>query len=117
MCISAAVQECSDIPSLEQAHFEAEVIHSKQPVLLAFWAPWSQVCQPVRAALEQVAAACASRVKIFWVNVDDNPDLGVWYDIQSIPTLVYFTDGMVRAKIVGTASLEVILAKLQLSPA
>jgi thioredoxin 1 len=52
-------------------------------------------------------------VKIVKVNADDNPDLSLWYEVQSIPTLLYFVDGSIRAKVVGTASKEAILAKLE----
>jgi len=47
------------------------------------------------------------------VNADTNLDLSLWYDVQSIPTLFYFVDGNVRAKIVGTATKEAILSKLE----
>jgi thioredoxin 1 len=101
-------------PTVEvgEANFEAEVLKSKQPVLVAFWAPWSHPCHILDKALEEVAATCAGRVKVLKVNADDHPDLSLWYEIQSIPTLVYFVDGTIRAKVVGTASKEAILAKL-----
>jgi len=96
-----------------EASFESEVLRSKQPVVVAFWAPWSRPCQILEAALDEVTTACAGSVKVVKVNADDNPDLSLWYDIQSIPTLLYFTDGSLRAKMVGTASKEAILAKFQ----
>jgi len=47
------------------------------------------------------------------LNADDHPDLGAWYDIQSIPTLLCFVNGKVCFRIVGTASKEAILTKLE----
>lgn len=93
--------------------FGPEVLKSKQPVLVAFCAPWSRPCHIIDSALERVAVACSGVVKVVKINADDNPDLGLWYEIQAIPTLLYFVNGTVRARIVGTASKEAILAKLQ----
>jgi thioredoxin len=95
-----------------EANFEAEVLKSKQPALVAFLAPWSRPCHILDAVLEEVAAACAGGVKVVKVNADDNPDLSLWYEIQSIPTLLYFVDGSLRAKVVGTASKDAILSKM-----
>jgi thioredoxin 1 len=96
-----------------QDNFESEVLRSEQPVIVAFCAPWSRPCQIFESTLDEVAATCAGRVKVVKVNADDNPDLSMWYEIQSIPTLLYFTAGNPHAKIVGIASKEAILSKLQ----
>jgi thioredoxin 1 len=96
-----------------EVNFESEILKSKQPVLVVFWAPWSRPCQVLDVALEEVATACAGIVKVVKVNADDNPDLSLVYDVQSIPTLLYFVEGSLRARLVGTASKEAILSKLQ----
>ena len=95
------------------ASFEPEVLKSKPPVIVAFFAPWSRPCHVLDTALEEAAAACGDRAKIVKVNADDNPELSLWYDIQSIPTLVYFVEGAPCIRIVGTATTEAILAKLE----
>ncbi len=97
----------------DEAGFESEVLKSKLPVLAAFWAPWSQPCKVLDSVLDEVATACAASVKIVKVNADDNPDLSLWYEIQSIPTLLVFVEGRVRAKVVGTASKDAILSRVQ----
>jgi thioredoxin 1 len=98
---------------VDEAGFESEVLKSELPVLAAFWAPWSRPCHVLDSVLDEVATACAGSIKIVKVNADDNPDLSLWYEIQSIPTLVVFVDGQIRAKVVGTASKEAILSRLQ----
>ncbi len=95
------------------ADFETEVLKSSTPVLVLFWAPWSRPCHIFDAALEEVASTCAGRVKVVKVNADDHPDLSLWYEIQSIPTLLCFVNGIPHAKVVGTASKEAILSKLE----
>ncbi len=96
-----------------KAEFEAQVLKSKQPVLVAFCASWSRPCHVLAPVLDAVAETCCPGVKVFTVNADDNPDLSLWYDVQSVPTLLYFVEGNLSCRIVGTATREAILSKLQ----
>ena len=104
----------TQIVEIGEANFESEVLQSKQPVLVAFFAPWSRACQTVGPVLDEVATACAGSVKVIKVNADNNPDLGLWYEIQSIPTLLYFVGGSLRGKIIGTVTREAILLQLRI---
>jgi thioredoxin 1 len=104
----------TQIVEIGEANFESEVLRSKQPVLVAFFAPWSQACQPIRPVLDEIATACAGMVKVVKINADDNPDLGLWYEIQSIPTLLYFVGGSLCGKIIGTVTREAILVQLRI---
>jgi thioredoxin 1 len=97
---------------INEPEFETEVLRSAQPVLVGFLTGWSKPCLLVEPVLDEVAQACNGNAKIFKVNVDDNPDLGAIYGVQSIPMLIFFTNGMVRGKIVGMVSSKAILAKL-----
>jgi thioredoxin 1 len=97
-----------------EADFASKVLQSSKPILVVFWAPWSRPCQILDSTLTELEAASAGRVEIVKINADDQPDLSLWYDIQSVPTLLYFVAGRVQAKMIGTASKEAILAKLNL---
>jgi thioredoxin 1 len=97
---------------INEPEFETEVLRCAQPVLVGFLTGWSNPCRLVEPVLDEVAAACNGNAKIFKVNVDDNPDLGTTYGVQSIPMLIFFFNGTVRAKIVGMVSPKAILAKL-----
>jgi len=94
-------------------NFKAEVLESKQPVLVEFWVPWSRPCQVLDSVIHELASAWAGNVKVVKVNADDSLDLSLWYDIQSVPTLVYFVRGNPCLRLIGTASKEAILAKIQ----
>jgi len=93
--------------------FKAEVLESNLPVLVEFWAPWSRPCQVFDSVLRELAGACAGKVKVVKVNADDSLDLSLWYEIQSVPTLLCFVRGNPGLRIVGTATKEAILAKLE----
>ena len=100
------------VKEINEPEFEMEVLRCTQPVLVGFLTGWSKPCQLVEPVLDEVAQACNGNANIFKVNVDDNPDLGTIYGVQSIPMLIFFTNGMVRGKIVGMVSSKAILAKL-----
>jgi len=98
---------------IDNGNFDSEVLNSKQPVLVAFLTSWSRPCAVILPVLDEIASECAGKLKVVRVNADTNLDLSLWYDVQSIPTLLYFVTGNVRAKIVGTATKEAILSKLE----
>jgi len=101
------------LPLIAAIDFKTEVLESKQPVLVEFWAPWSRPCQVMDSVLQELASASAGKIKVVKVNADDSLDLSLWYEIQSVPTLVYFVLGNPYLRIVGTATKEAILAKLK----
>ena len=101
------------ITEIGEANFESELLRWKQTVLVAFSAAWSRPCRILHSVLEEAAAECAGHVKVVRINADNHPDLSLVWKIQSIPTLLYFVDGNLRARIVGTASKEAILSKLR----
>lgn len=106
-------QDKSFAKEVGQADFRAEVIECDKPVLVVFWAPWSGACQTVKPMALELAARCAGRVKFMHANVDENPDLGIWYEIQFIPSILCFIGGEVRMQLHGTASVKAILEKLE----
>ena len=101
------------LPVISAVDFRAEVLNAEQPVLVEFWAPWSRACQVLDSVLQELASASAGKVKVVKVNADDSLDLSLWYEIQSVPTLLYFVGGNPCLRIVGTATKEAILAKLK----
>jgi len=98
---------------INEANFEAEVLRSAQPVVVDFWAAWCGPCKMLTPVVEEIAAEQAGRVKVAKVNVDDSPALAARYNIQSIPTLLYFSHGEVRHQSVGVTGKKAILAKLE----
>jgi thioredoxin 1 len=106
-------ENITPITHLSAANFDAEVLQSKQPVLVVFETPWSVPCQILDPIVQELARACAGKAKFLKVNADDCLGLSLCYDIKSIPTLIYFVEGKPVVRIVGTATKDAILAKLQ----
>jgi thioredoxin 1 len=102
-------------PTIEinEANFETEVLKSKQPVLVGFWAEWCGPCKMLAPVLDEIAGEQAGRAKIAKVNVDNNPTLAARFGIRAIPTLLYFANGEVRDKTVGAANKKEIISKLE----
>jgi thioredoxin 1 len=79
--------------AVNAANFEDEVLKSKIPVLVDFWAEWCQPCRMIGPLLDQLAEEYAGRVKICKVNVDEENDLAGRHNVVSIPTMVVYKDG------------------------
>lgn len=99
---------------VDAASFNAAVLRSRRPVLAAFLATWSRPCQMLEPVLDEIASACCGRLKVARIDADENPDLSLLYDIQSIPTLLHFVAGTVRWRIVGTVGKAAVLSRLEL---
>ncbi len=83
------------------ANFEKEVIASKEPVVVDFYAEWCGPCKAMAPALDAVAKEMAGTIKVVKVDVDQNPEITQKYRIQAMPTLMIFKDGKVAATQVG----------------
>lgn len=90
--------------TITKQNFESEVINSDKPVLIDFWASW---CGPCRA-LAPVISSFAEKhdeIKVGKVNVDDEQELAVQFNVMSIPTVIMFQNGKPVKQHVGLADL------------
>ena len=93
-------------------NFENEVLKSKKPVLVDFWAVWCGPCQMQGPIVEEVAKAMVSKAVVGKLNVDENPRMAQKYGVMSIPTLMVFKDGTIVKQFVVVQSKEVFLGEL-----
>ena len=87
-------------------NFETEVINSKEPVLVDFWATWCGPCQMQGPVIEQASEEFAGKVKVGKLNVDEEGELAQKYGVMSIPTLILFKEGEAVKKEVGFHSMD-----------
>lgn len=95
-------------------NFNEEVINSKEPVLLDFWAPWCGPCRMVGPVVEEVAAELAGKAKIGKINVDEQSELSAQFRVMTIPTLMVFKDGKMVSSVVGVKPKKDILRMLDI---
>jgi len=101
------------IVEIDDANFEREVLKSSQPVLVEFATDWSLPSVMFDGSMDEIANEFVDDLKLATVKLDRNPNLGLWYGIRSVPTVLYFVDGEARIGIFGTASKETILSQLR----
>ena len=95
---------------LSGANFTEEVLESDIPVLVDFWATWFGPCKMLSPIVEKLAEELDGKVKIGKVNVDDEQELAINYNVEVIPTLILFKNGKEVKRTAGYFEKEEIIA-------
>lgn len=97
--------------NVNKNNFKEEVIDSKKPVLIDFWATWCGPCRMVSPIVDQIAEERPD-VKVCKVNIDEQDEIATAFNIMSIPTLVVVKDGKIVNQAVGARPKEAIISML-----
>ncbi len=98
---------------LTAANFEEEVLRSDKPVLVDFWATWCGPCRMLAPVIAQIAEEQKDTIKVGKIDVDEEPELAMRYNIASIPTLMVFKKGEAVQRSVGVIPKPAIEALLR----
>ena len=93
--------------------FEKEVIKSDIPAAVDFWSATCPPCQVMGGLLNEIGPEYVGQVNIFKLNVNQNPEITVRYQVRSIPTLILFRDGREVDRIVGLMPLNQLRKKIE----
>ena len=97
--------------NINKNNFQNEIMNSKKPVLLDFWAPWCAPCRMVVPIIEEIAGDRPD-IKVGKINVDEQPELASQFSIMSIPNLVVMKNGKIVQPVSGARPKKAILEML-----
>ena len=99
--------------SLNANNFDEEVMHSDKPVLIDFWASWCGPCKMMSPVIDEIAEEMGDSIKVCKINIDEEQNLAVKYNVMSIPTFIVLKDGKEVDRSVGVQSKDEIKGMLK----
>ena len=110
---SAMNESTANVRHITQGEFAEQVTAATGPVVVDFYATWCGPCRELSPMLDSAAGAFTDKIKFFKVNVDESPGLAQNFQIQAIPTLLFFKDGKLADRTTGLLSESELKDKLQ----
>ena len=95
-----------NVQTFTDGNFDASVLKSASPVLVDFWAEWCGPCKRLGPTVDALATEMAGKVTIGKLNVDENPNTAMKFNVRGIPALMLFKGGQVVESLVGLAQKE-----------
>lgn len=101
------------VKEVDKTNFEEEVLKSEIPVMVDFWAPWCAPCRIIAPVVEKLAERYEGQLKVVKLNVDENQEYAIRYQVMSIPTLLFFKGGQPVDRIIGAVGEQAIVQKIE----
>ena len=99
--------------ALTDANFPNDVLKSSQLTMVDFWAEWCGPCRMLGPTIDAIADQFQGKLKVYKMNVDENPETPVKYHVRGIPTVILFKNGQVVDQLVGNQPKDVIIQAVQ----
>lgn len=99
--------------SLNEKNFEEEVLKAAKPVLIDFWASWCGPCRMMSPVIDKIAEEMGEKVKVCKINIDEEQNLAVKYNVMSIPTFIILKNGKEVARSVGVQDKSEIIGMIE----
>jgi thioredoxin 1 len=103
----------ANIPEVSGDTFQEEVLSAEKPVLVDFSAVWCGPCKMLDPIVEQLANEWSGQIKVVKLDVDDNPNIAMQYQVMGVPTLMLFIDGETRERLTGYQPKDRITSKIK----
>ena len=100
------------VTAATDASFAQDIEATKGVVMVDFWAPWCGPCRAIAPMVEALAKEYEGRVKVAKLNTDDNPATMKRFGVRSIPSILFFKDGVLVDKVVGALPKAALEQKL-----
>jgi thioredoxin 1 len=94
-------------------NLESEVLKNAELTMVDFWAEWCGPCKALGPTIDALADQYAGRVKVYKLNVDENPDAAQRFKIRGIPTVLMLKDGQVIDQLVGNQSKDSFVSAIE----
>lgn len=98
---------------INEGNFGEKVLKSEKMVLVDFYADWCGPCRMMSPIIDEIAEELKESVKVGKINVDENQELAIKYDVMSIPTIIIFKNGMPVKTFLGVTDKNEILENLK----
>lgn len=101
-----------EIEAVNDANFDEILEKSSQPVLVDFGAEWCHPCKQLDPIVDELAAEWGGKVKVVKLDIDQNPQTTMAWEVMGVPTLMLFVEGEPRARLQGFHPKQKIISKL-----
>lgn len=102
-----------NVAEINDSEFADKVLKASNPVVVDFWAPWCGPCKSIAPVLEEIAKEMGTQVTIYKLNVDDNPQSPMQYNVRAIPNLIIFKGGAEVDRVVGAVPKDQLVATIK----